>query len=154
MTQAQKKMTKEDTELKFKQWAQSEYVKISKFCSSKGYKVTNINQKKCRYMPPVLAVWYVKTVDSLTDLWVVSGDFPTDMVVAKVAKNAREVLAHFSLSWQLQAAKLEDSIAEGKIELSDRETQAKFVKELIARAENLYEIHNNDTLWEQAGLTQ
>ena len=154
MTQAKTKMTKQEMELKFKEWAQSEYVKISKFCSSKGYKVTSINQKKCRYMPPMVAVWYVKTDDSLVDLWVISGDFPTDMTIAKVAKDAREVLRHFSLAWQLQAAKLEDSMAEGKIALNDKETQTKFVKELIARAESLYEFHNNDTLWEQAGLTQ
>jgi hypothetical protein len=153
MTQVQTKMTKEEMELKFKEWAQSEYVKINKYCNSKGYQLTGLNQKKCRYMPPMVAVWYVKTSDKMVDLWVISGDFPTDMTVSKVAKDAREAIRHFSLAWQLQAAKLEDSIAEGKIELNNMETQTKFVKELINQAESLYEIHNNDKLWEQADLS-
>jgi len=152
MTQAQEEVTSENTQLKFKEWAQTEYVKIRKFCATKGYRVTNVNQKKCRYLAPQIAVWYVRTEDKNDDLWVVSGEFPTDLAPSKVAKNAREVLRHFSLAWQLQAANLEEVIAEKNINLTDKETKARFSQQLIQRAESLYSIYDNEKLWEKAGL--
>ena len=147
MTQAQVEVTNEEQQLKFQDWAQSEYVKISKFCSSKGYQVTSVNQKKCRYLAPLIAIWYVKTDDKNVDLWVISGDFPTDLTVSKVAKNAREVIRHFSLAWQLKAAKLEESLSEGKVALADKETQTKFAQQLITRAESFYTLYNDEKKW-------
>lgn len=152
MTQTQAELTHENKQLNFNEWAQSEYVKISKFCAVKGYRVTNVNQKKCRYLAPAIAIWYVRTEDKKVDLWVVSGDFPTDLTLSTVAKNAREVLRHFSLTWQLQAAKLEDIPAEGTIGLTEKETRTKLSQELIKRAESLYTLYNDERLWEQAGL--
>ena len=145
-------MSPEQTEKMFKEWSQKEYVKISKFCNTKGYQVSGIDQTKCQSLPPVLGLWYVKTQDKKIDLWCIAGEFPTDLASSKVAENAREALRYFSMSWQLQAAKLEDGIAEGKIALQDKETQEKFIKELTTRAESLYDLHANDDLWKAAGL--
>jgi len=153
MTQNPGNMTKEAEEAQFKKWSQTEYVKISKFCGSKGYRLDKIIQSKCQSLPPVLSVWYVKTNEKDVDLWVISGEFPTDIASSKVAKNAREALRYFSMSWHIQSAKLEDGVAEGKIELGDQKTQTKFAKELTASAENLYELYNSDKLWEASGLT-
>ncbi|MCH1933235.1 DUF4826 family protein, partial [Shewanella sp. A25] len=36
----------------------------------------------------------------------ISGDLPTDLVSADAAKDAREVLRHFSLAWHLKAENL------------------------------------------------
>ena len=107
-------MTHEEAEKHFKEWSQQEYVKISKFCNSKGHQVAGLEQSRCQTLPPVLGVWYVKTQDKKVDLWCIAGDFPTDLASSKVAENAREALRYFSMSWQLQAAKLEDGLAEGK----------------------------------------
>ena len=152
MTQAQTTMTNEDAEKQFKEWSQKEYVKISKYCASKGYQVKGLDQTKCQSLPPSLGIWYVKTTDKKIDLWVVSGDFPTDIIHSDVAKDAREVLRYFSMAWHIQAAKLEDGVAEGKIDLQDEETQTKFAKELTSRAESLYELFSSDKLWESSGL--
>ena len=154
MTQTQVEVTNKEKQLKFKDWAQTEYVKISKFCGSKGYQVISVNQKKCLFLAPQIAIWYVRTDDKKVDLWVISGDFPTDLTVSKVAKNAREVIRHFSLSWQLKAAKLEESLAEGKIALAGKETQEKFAQQLITQAESLYTLYNDEKIWVQEGLNQ
>jgi len=153
MTQNPDNVASKEAEQQFKKWSQTEYVKISKFCGSKGYRVSRVVHSKCQSLPPMLAVWYVKTNEKDVDLWVISGEFPTDITSSKIAKNAREALRHFSMSWHIQAAKLEDGIAEGKFELGDEQTQAKFAKELIARAEGLYDLYNSDKLWEASGLT-
>jgi len=145
-------MTAEEGEKEFKIWSQKEYVKINKFCNSKGHQVAGIVQSRCQSLPPVLGLWYVKTQDKKVDLWCVAGEFPTDLASSKVAENAREALRYFSMSWQLQSAKLEDGLAEGKVTLQDKETQEKFIKELTTRAESLYDLYSNDKLWKAAGL--
>ena len=146
--------SKEESEKKFKEWSQKEFIKIQNFCASKGYQVKKVEQPKSQLLPPVLGIWYVKTTEKNLDLWVISGDFPTDIASSKVAKNAREVLRYFSMTWHIQAAKLEDGVAEGKIELQDKETQAKFASQLTSRAESLYEMFNSDDLWRNTDLTQ
>jgi len=146
--------SKEESEKQFKEWSQKEYIKIQKFCASKGYQVKTVEQAKSQLLPPVLGVWYVKTTEKNIDLWVICGDFPTDIASSEVAKNAREVLRYFSMTWHIQAAKLEDGVAEGKIELQDKETQEKFAAQLTSRAESLYEMYGSDELWRNTGLTQ
>ncbi|MBV1910061.1 MAG: DUF4826 family protein, partial [Kangiellaceae bacterium] len=144
----------QEQEKKFKEWSQSEYVKVAKYCNTKGYQIKKIDQKKCQTLPPLLSIWFVKTTDKNLDLWVISGDFPTDLTNAGVAKNARQSLRHFSMSWHMQAAKLEEGVATGRIELQDRETQSKFATDLTRRAENLYQIFNDDNLWKATGLSK
>jgi len=145
-------ITKEEYEKQFKEWSQKEYVKAAKFCGSKGYQVKKIDQSKCQTLPPIISIWYVKTTEKNLDLWVISGDFPTDLSNASVAKNARQSLRHFSMSWHMQAAKMEEGVATGRIELQDAETQTKFANQLTQRAENLYKIFSDDQLWVATGL--
>ena len=114
--------------------------------------MVGVEKSRCQSLPPLLGLWYVKTQDKKVDLWCIAGEFPTDIASSKVAENAREAIRYFSLSWQLQSAKLEDGLAEGKISLQDQETQEKFIKELTTRAESLYELYSNDNLWKSTGL--
>jgi uncharacterized protein DUF4826 len=153
MTQAQGPLTKEEANKNFNEWAQKEFVRISKFCATKGYNITGIEQPRCQLLPPLIGLWYAKTSEKNVDLWVISGDFPTDMAKSDIAKNAREAMRHFSMSWHIQAARLEDGIAEGRIELQDEETQSKFAADLTSRAESLYDIFNSDELWKNTNLT-
>jgi hypothetical protein len=152
MTENQANMSPEEIEKKFKEWSQSEYVKVSKFCGSKGYQVKSIDQTKCQALPPVLGVWYVTTTEKNVDLWAISGDFPTDIVGAKAAKNARDVLRYFSMTWHVQAVKLEEGVTKGQIAIQDDDTQTKLAAQLTTRAESLYDLYNNDELWKATGL--
>ncbi|MGB0495555.1 MAG: DUF4826 family protein, partial [Kangiellaceae bacterium] len=81
-------MTHEEAEKHFKEWSQKEYVKVSKFCNTKGYQVAGVDQTRCQALPPSLGLWYLKTTDKKTDLWSIAGDFPTDIADSKVAENA------------------------------------------------------------------
>ncbi len=147
MTEAKTALSREEQENKYNEWSQTEYVRISKYCSSKGYQIKSVEQKRCRILPPILGLWYIKTTEKNLDLWVISGDFPTDIANAGVAKTAREALRYFSMTWQVQAARLEEGVAAGKIDMVDEQTQTKFANELISRAENLYDLQADDKLW-------
>jgi len=145
-------LSAQETEEKIKLWHQEEFVKVQKFCLSKGIQVKGIDQNHTKCLPPVVGAWYVNGTNKGENYWVVSGDLPTDVASAEVAPNAREVLKYFSMNWQLKAANIEDAIAEGKITGENKETQSKFVEELVNKAEGLYHLHSDEKLWASSGL--
>ncbi|MDH5434322.1 MAG: DUF4826 family protein [Gammaproteobacteria bacterium] len=152
-TQGTQNLSPEERQAQINKWNQDEMVKVQKFCFSQGLQMNSIDQKKTLCLPPVMGVWFIKAKSPKQNYWIISGDFPTDITKADVAANAREALRHFSMSWQLKAARLQDDLAAGqRPTLSDRETQEKFANTLIAKAEMLYDIFTNDELWAGAGL--
>ncbi|TQV77163.1 DUF4826 family protein [Aliikangiella marina] len=144
-------MTPEEREAMSRKWGQEEVVKIQKFCFSNGIEFKSFKQDRCLCIPPVIGIWYV-TSKTKEDYWVVSGEMPTDLAPASVAANAREALRYFSMSWHLKAAKMEDSLAEGKVQLGDKETQQKAIAELITKANTLATLHQDDKLWAESEL--
>jgi hypothetical protein len=84
-----------------------------------------------------MSVWKLKVLDG-SYLWVVCGDVPSDHNKIDVAPNAREAVRHFSFKWQMQAENLFNS--------GDKEQQ-EFAKFLVSRAEGLYEMYQQETLW-------
>ncbi|WP_444994002.1 DUF4826 family protein [Aliikangiella sp. IMCC44359] len=141
-----------DKQEKFNQWSQKELVKIQKFCFSKGIQIKDFKKEKCLSMPPLVGIWYIISKTKGEDYWVISGELPTDIAPVKVAKDERDVTRYFSMSWHLKAARIEEAIAEGK-QMGDKETQEKVVKELIEKAEALSQIHRDENLWKNSGLS-
>ncbi|MET1255492.1 DUF4826 family protein [Aliikangiella maris] len=143
--------TENNQQEKINQWNQSELVKIQKFCFSKGIQIAEFKRERCLSIPPVIGIWYIKSKKQNEDFWIISGEFPTDVAPVNVAKDERDVIRYFSMSWHLKAARIEEALAEGK-QIGDRETQQKFVKELIEKAEQLSLIHRDEKLWANSGL--
>ncbi|WP_196138053.1 DUF4826 family protein [Aliikangiella sp. G2MR2-5] len=148
----QEPMSAQEKEEQIKRWNQEEFVKVQKFCVSKGVQPKKIEQSRTQCLPPVLGVWYVNSTTKGEDYWVLSGQLPTDLAPAKVANHAREALRYFSMNWQLKAANIEDAIAEGKFTGENKNTQEAFAKELVSKAEALYQIYSDEKLWAQTGL--
>jgi hypothetical protein len=69
-------------------------------------------------------------------IWVICGDYPTDCLPASAAPTARDVARHFSLKWQMDAA---------------RQTDAAAMTLLMDKAEELYDIVEEDSLWQEPG---
>ncbi len=69
-----------------------------------------------------------------TFTWVICGEFPTDHIGSSAAATARDAARHFSLKWQLDAA---------------RQTDPSIADKLIEKAEELYEIAEEDSLWQE-----
>ena len=141
-----------EAEEKIRRWNQEEFVKVQKHCMSKGVQPKTLDQSKTKCLPPIVGVWYINSATKGEDYWVLTGDLPSDLAPAKVAANAREAVKYFSMNWQLKAANIEDAIAEGKITGENKETQIKFIQELVTKAEGLYQLHSDEKLWASAGL--
>lgn len=62
--------------------------------------------------------------------WFICGDLPTDRLDSAQAASPREAARHFALKWQLEAERREP-----------------LDEELVRKAESLYELANEDSLW-------
>ena len=85
--------------------------------------------------------------------WFICGDFPTAMAPSTMASTPRKAARHFALQWQLEA--IRQTEAEGK---ADSGTLASQVpdsdtslanSQLVKRAESLYELIEQESLWQQ-----
>jgi hypothetical protein len=93
-----------------------------------------IEAKPSWALPKKLVVGQVRETNETTGFnWVICGHLmPTDHLGATVAATPRDAARHFSLKWQLDATRTKDS------SVADI---------LIAKAEELYEIVEDDSLW-------
>ncbi|MBT8090782.1 MAG: DUF4826 family protein [Gammaproteobacteria bacterium] len=80
-------------------------------------------------------------------LWVIGGSVPTDCVHSGVASTARDAARHFSMKWQLEAARLENLTEQQRLGLDPATDWQAEAKALIAKAEYLYSIIDDDRFW-------
>jgi len=132
MTQEQK-MTAEQQ----KEWVREQYQVATKYLAEQGLVTESVVVEESRYLVPLLALWKLKALDG-NFYWVICGDVPSDFNKLDVAPNAREAVRHFSLKWQLQAENL--------LNIGDKE-QEEFANLLIGRAEGLYKMYEQESLW-------
>ena len=80
-------------------------------------------------------------------LWVIAGSVPGDCIHSSVAPGPREAARHFSMKWQLEAARLESAEERNRLGLDpkiDWDAQAKALSE---RAGYLYAVMEDDRNW-------
>lgn len=133
MTQKQE-MTAEQQQ----QWIREQYQVATKYLATQGLVTDSVVTEESRYLIPLMSVWKLKVLDG-SYFWVICGDLPSDHNVLDVAPNAREAVRHFSLKWQMQAENL--------MKTGDKE-QEQFANVLISRAEGLYDMAQQDKLWD------
>lgn len=122
------------------EWVRAQFQKANEYLATKGIIPDNVAVSESRYLPPLVAVWKLNTRDAKS-FWVISGDLPTDHMPASAAPNAREAIRAFALHWQLKA----EQIAQAGF--TDK-TQVEFANLLVSRAEGLYDLFDNDPLWQ------
>jgi len=128
------------TEEQSTEWVRSEFQKANKHLAEKGVLYESVILDDCRYLAPLVAIWKIKARDG-KKFWVISGEVPSDFVSIDVAKNAQDVLKHFSLQWQLQA----ENLMQG--DTADK-TVEQYAGMLVNSAENIYRLCENQELWQ------
>ena len=121
------------------QWIRDQYLKATKYLAEKSLVTESVSEKDSRYLVPMVSLWKINLLDKTT-VWVIAGDLPTDHNAFEVASNAREAVRHFSLKWQMQAENLLTS---------QDSAQESFAQLLIAKAEVLYDLYQQDKLWNE-----
>lgn len=133
-TETKKEMSPEEQQ----HWIKTQYQAATKYLAEKGLVTDSVITQESRYLVPLMAVWKLKLLDG-SYVWAISGDLPTDHSNFDVAPTARDAIRHFSLKWQLQA----ENLLKG-----EDKTQHNFAQILVGRAEGLYELHQNEKLWQ------
>lgn len=126
------------TEEQQKQWIKEQYQRATKYLAEKGIVTNSVKVEDSRYLVPLLALWKLTSLDG-KKFWVLCGDLPSDHSSIEVAPNARDALRHFSLKWQMQAENL--------LQAKNAE-QHDFAQLLIGRADGLYKLYEDESLWE------
>jgi len=121
-------------------WSREQYQAATKYLATKGIVTSSVMVEDCRYIAPLVAIWKLKLLDNRW-IWAISGDLPCDHVAIEAGKTAKEVMLHFSMNWQLNA----ENIFSG----NPNEEQKSFANILIAKAEMLYDLVNDDLLWKE-----
>lgn len=122
-------------------WVREQFQTANKFLAENGVLFDTVITDESRYLMPYLAVWKIRAMDGKL-YWVISGDLPTDYTSIDNAKDAKEVLRHFAMHWQLKAENLIN--AEGA-----DESQKAFGELLVNRAEGLFAMQSNPDFWVQ-----
>ena len=123
------------------EWAKAQFQKANQHLAENGLLFQSVVAEDSRYLAPYVAVWKINTNDD-KQLWVISGDLPADYLPVSVADSARSALKHFALKWQLKAENI-------RLQVVNDKTQLEFASLLEARAESLFELENNEQLWQQ-----
>jgi len=125
------------TEEQQQQWIREQYQVATKYLAGKGIVTNSVKTEDSRYLVPMLALWKLTSLKG-EKFWVLCGDLPSDHSHVDVAPSAREAIRHFSLKWQMQAENL--------LQAENKE-QNNFANLLIGRAEGLYKLYEDDSLW-------
>lgn len=125
------------------EWVREHYQAAAKYLAEEGYIVDVVHLQDSRYLAPHVAVWRFTSMDKQA-VWIINGDVPTAMVAANVANDARAVMRHFALQWQLQA----EAVLQGSSLNEESKSHAEY---LIKRAELVYQATQHDELWASAG---
>ena len=139
LTQEQQQAPQAMSEQQQAEWVKNQYQKANQYLAGKGIVPDNVAVTESRYLPPLVALWKLNTKDNKS-YWVISGDLPTDHMPFSAAPTARDAMRSFSLNWQLKAENIMNNVAVDK-------TQHDFASLLVARAQGLYQLFEDETLW-------
>jgi hypothetical protein len=141
--------SKKQTEEELKKWVKNQLDSAVRELMDQGlFNSVMIEAKPAWVLPFGLLIGMIREQDQRKDFdWFISGDCPTDRVHSTIASTAREAARHFSLQWQLEAKRLEDS-SPGEPETDSFTGQT--TQQLVEKAQSLYELVEEDSLWEDS----
>jgi hypothetical protein len=125
-----------EIDAKLKSWIDTSIAEAVRELSGQGLMTgIMIEAKPAWVLPERILIGKLRDPGARSDFyWFICGEVPTDCLPSSVAPSPRDVARHFSLKWQLDAARQE---SEGS--------------ELEERAELLYALSDDDRLWFDAG---
>lgn len=130
-------------------WAREKLSKVVKEITDQGAIESPLVEARPVWTKPLdIVIGQLRDQGVQTEfLWVIGGSVPTDCVHSSVAASPRDAARHFSMKWQLEAARYEDPAEHRRLGLDPSEDWEAQARALIAKAEYLYKIVDDDRLW-------
>ena len=121
-------------------WVREQFQKANKHLAQNGVLFKSVAAEESRYLAPICAVWKILANDN-KKYWVISGDLPADYAASEGAATARDAIRLFSYKWQMQAENIRRQVVDDQVQLN-------YAQLLEKKAEGLYNVFSNDTLWQ------
>ena len=83
--------------------------------------------------------------------WFICGEVPTDFLESSAASTPRDAARHFAMKWQLQAARQQTVADQESSEPGSKSSQDDLGNQLADKAGGLYELVDDERLWQQKG---
>jgi hypothetical protein len=131
---------KASTEQKIAAWSKEAYQKATSFLAQKGIITETVSIENSSYLAPVVAIWKIKSTEGKW-FWVITGDLPSDMLANEAAATARDAIRAFSFKWQMDCENI-------RKQQGQDQTQLEFANMLQGRAEALYELFEQENMWQ------
>lgn len=137
----------------FQKWAKDQMKAMANHLASRGLVVKDELTLEARWNYPfrilVAQGWGKRTPND--KFWLIGGDVPLDHVEASAATDARAVLRHFALRWQVQGARIKSG--DRDMQPGDQRSELRVnwseVGDTLARnAEFIYALAEDDRNWE------
>lgn len=100
-------------------------------------------------LPPYVAIWSAHLTDG-KQIWIISGDLPTDFIDNATLPTARDAVRAFSQRWKMVSEAMLQGKQHSAIKIGDRNNPAELRKlgELLqSRASLLHTFSENPELW-------
>ena len=80
-------------------------------------------------------------------VWIIAGQVPTDYVSTEAAATPRDAVRHFSMKWQLDAARYKDPATQEQLGADNKEEWDRMGEALAQTAEALADLAADDRHW-------
>jgi hypothetical protein len=140
------------TEEELKNWVKNQLQSAVRELTEQGlFNTAMVEAKPAWVFPFGLLIGMIREQGEASSFdWFITGDFPTARVHSSIASTAREAARHFALKWQLEAKRLENSDQAPAAAESSQNADGKTSEQLVEMAQSLYELVEQDSLWQQA----
>jgi len=137
----------------FEKWAKDQMQAMARHLMTAGLVVKDEVKIEARWHYPfrimVAQGWGRRTPDD--KYWLIGGDVPLDHVESRAANDARTVLRHFALRWQVQGARIKSGDRDISAEAARSELRVNWseIGDTLSRnAEFVYALADDDRNWE------
>ena len=119
---------------------------VRKFMKQGGIESIMLEAKPAWVLPFQILIGKIRTPGSSNEFdWFICGEVTTDYLESSVASTPRDAAKHFSMKWQLAAARHQQN----PVAITQKSRQEDPAAELVKQAEALYELVEDDRLWLQ-----
>jgi len=120
---------------------------VHKFIDKEGISSPLVEGRYEWYLPFQILIGKIRSKESFTNFkWFICGEVPTDYIDGAVAESPREAARHFSMQWQLTAARYQgQEINQDPSQISQEDV----INNLINQAQALYQVVEDERLWSQ-----
>jgi hypothetical protein len=128
-------------------WIHQQRTFVRDYLAAQRVEATDLPQRPEWLLAPYIALWRVNLMAG-SEVWVISGDVPTDYLPPSEAATPRDAALAFAQRWQRAAGNMLAGRRDPEVTIGRPEDQAELGDLLRKRAVSLKDFAGQDALWQ------